>query len=88
MGELNNRLPELRCALVELRHQYHSLDVDLLDLDDGPGDATSKAPAVLDATQATLGDVTATLLLAEVGLDLVQRYSTSSVATACSGGSV
>ncbi|HEY5845087.1 MAG TPA: hypothetical protein VIU87_27160 [Mycobacterium sp.] len=75
IGELNARLRELRSAFVELRHQYNSLDVDLLDLDHGPDDS-SDAPAALDATQATLGDVTTTLLLAEVGLDLVKPYST------------
>ncbi|HEY5844631.1 MAG TPA: hypothetical protein VIU87_24785 [Mycobacterium sp.] len=67
-------------------NQYHSLEVDPLDLDDAPDDSLSNAPAALDATQATLGDVTTTLLLAEVGLglgldldldlDLVKRYST------------
>jgi len=75
MCELNARLRELRGAFVELRHQYHSLDVDLLDLDDRPDDS-SNAPAALDATQATLGDVTTTLLQAEVGLDLIKPYST------------
>ena len=74
MSELNARLRELRSAFVELRHQYNSLDVDHLDLDHGADDS-SNAPAALDVTQATLGDVTATPPLAEVGLDLVKPYS-------------
>lgn len=75
MGELNARLRELRNAFVERRHQYHSLAVDHLDLDHGSDDSSSAAAAVA-ATQATLGDVATTLLLAEVGLDLVKPYST------------
>ena len=50
MSELNARLRELRSAFVELRHRYNSLDVDLLDLDHGPDDSSSDAPAALDAT--------------------------------------